>query len=123
MSYHNLFERFTITLSDELPQLVKYTFGVVYNAFISSVLCGVVLGQKGGSLWRGSVCLVVLQLCSAEGKSYCNLSLLIIIYAWIQEAMKVLRYGRYCLAVLLFHLELLLQKHYLCGHETGSVVL
>ena len=79
MSYHNLFERFTITLSDELPQLVEYTFGLVCNAFVSSVLCSVVLGQKGGALWRGSVCLVVLRLCSVEGKSYCNLSLLIII--------------------------------------------
>ena len=68
-----------VTLFGELPQLVEYTFGLDCNAFVSSVLCSVVLGQKGGALWRGSVCLVVLRLCSVEGKSYCNLSLLIII--------------------------------------------
>ena len=36
---------------------------------------------------------MVLQLCSAEGKSYCNLSLLLIIYVCIREATKVLLYG------------------------------
>lgn len=68
MSYHNLFERFTITLSDDLPQLVEYTFGVVYNAFISSVLCGVVFRVKRWGFVEGKCVLggVAVMQCGGE---------------------------------------------------------